>query len=339
LLAALEPVDLVRGDSHCYHSRREWERRGSGIGALFNASRRIPHSWSSFPVQRLAWLPLVVVLLTGCQQGGSPFLLGQSVQNNAAPGGLAANNPLLAGPSPESQAVAAQLQDAQRRLSQLDASNRELTAQIAQAQQIMQSEREQKRLIQQQLAEAGGKLREVITAKDEVERRASALYASQRQVGGATITANSSIRSSLRTADVAGLEVRQEGTTIRVEVPADRLFTPGTSQLLPQGSSLLDDIAASITRNYPRQLLVVEGHTDNSPAISGTAGASHQLSAGQAHMVLDYLITQRRMPPNQISSMAFGAYRPRVSNATPEGQRKNRRVEIVIYPDTVDGKP
>jgi chemotaxis protein MotB len=289
-------------------------------------------------VQRSLWLLLALVLLTGCQQGGHPFLLGQGIQNNAAPGSLAATHPMLASPSPESQALAVQMQDAQRKLAQLDASNRELTAQVAQAQQVLQSEREQKRLIQQQLAEAGGKLREVLAAKEDVERRASALYASQRQVGGATITANSSIRSSLRVADVAGLEVRQEGTTIRVEIPADRLFTPGTSQLLPQATALLDDIAAAITRSYPKQLIVVEGHTDNSPAVATTPGASHQLSAGQAHMVLDYLVTQRRLPPSQLSSMAFGAHRPRVSNATPEGQAKNRRVELVIYPDTVGGQ-
>lgn len=266
-------------------------------------------------------------------------MFGQNVRNNAAPGSLAAGNPLLSSPSPEASALTAQLQDAQRRLAQLDSQNRELTAQIAQAQQVVQNEREQKRLIQQQLADAGNKLREVASAKDDVERRASALYASQRQTGGATITANNSVRSSLRLAEVAKLEVRQEGTTIRVEIPADRLFAPGTSQLLPQAATLLDDVAASIKQNYPRQLIVVEGHTDNAPALAATPGASHQLAAGQAYMVLDYLVSQRQLPANQISSMAFGAHRPRVSNATQPGQQKNRRIELVIYPDTVDGRP
>jgi flagellar motor protein MotB len=283
------------------------------------------------------WLLLALLLLTGCQQGGNPFLLGQPLQNNAAPGSLAASNPLLSSPSPESQLLTAQLQDAQRKLAQLDVSNRELTAQIAQAQQVLQSERDQKRLIQQQLAEAGGKMRELMTAKEEVERRATALYASQRQPGGAAITANSSIRSSLPVADIAGLDVRQEGSTIRVEIPADRLFAPGTASLLPQAAPLLDDAAAAIARSYPRQLIVVEGHTDNSPALMASPGLSHQLSAGQSHAVLDYLVSQRRLPPGQLSSMAFGAHRPRFSNAEAIGQQKNRRIELVIYPDAVGG--
>jgi len=221
----------------------------------------------------------------------------------------------------------------------LDVQNRELTAQIAQAQQVVQAEREQKRLIQQQLAEAAGKYKEVVAAKDDVERRASAMYASQKQPGGTTITANSSLRSTLKVTSVAGVDVRQEGTTIRMAIPSDKLFSPGTPQLVQSGQVLLDEVAAAIAKSYPRQLIVIEGHTDNAPALAASPGASHQLTSGQAHMVLDYLVSQRRLPPNQLSEMSFGAHRPRFSNNSTEAQAKNRRIEIVIYPDTVDGKP
>lgn len=285
------------------------------------------------------WLIPVLLLLAGCQQGGNPFLFGQGMHNNAPPGSLVASHPALATGSQEGQVLGAKLSEAERRLAMLDAQNRELTAQIAQAQQVMQAEREQKKLIQQQLAEAASKYREVAAAKDDVERRASALFASQRQVGGASITANSSLRSSLKVTSVNGVDVRQEGTTIRMDIPADKLFVPGSAQLLQPGQFVLDEVAAAIAKNYPRQLIVIEGHTDNAPALAGSPGASHQLASGQAHMVLDYLVSQRRLPANQLSEMSFGAHRPRYSNNTPEAQQKNRRIEIVIYPDTIDGKP
>lgn len=281
-----------------------------------------------------------LLLLAGCQQGGNPFLFGQGMHNNAPPGSLAAGHPVLATTSQESQVLNAKLSEAERRLAMLDAQNRELTAQVAQAQQIVQSEKEQKRLIQQQLAEAAGKYKEVVAAKEDVERRASALYASQRQPGGATITANSSLKSSLKVTSVAGVDVRQEGTTIRMTIPADKLFTTGNPpQWLPSGQVVLDEVAAAIAKNYPRQLIVIEAHTDNSATLAGLPGASHQLTAGQAHMVLDYLVSQRRLPANQLSEMSFGGHRPRFSNNSAEAQAKNRRIEIVIYPDTVDGKP
>jgi chemotaxis protein MotB len=281
-----------------------------------------------------------LLLLAGCQQGGNPFLFGQGMHTNAAPGSIAAGHPALGTTSQESVVLNAKLTEAERRLAMLDAQNRELTSQIAQAQQIVQAEREQKRLIQQQLAEAAGKYKEVIAAKEDVERRASALYASQKQPGGTTITANSSLRSSLKVTSVNGVDVRQEGTTIRMAIPADKLFAPGNPpQWLQSGQIVLDEVAAAITKNYPRQLIVIEAHTDNASALAGSAGASHQLTAGQAHMVLDYLVSQRRLPANQLSEMSFGSHRPRFSNNSAEAQAKNRRIEIVIYPDTVDGKP
>jgi flagellar motor protein MotB len=287
---------------------------------------------------RWIWLLPVFLLLAGCQQGGNPFLFGQGMHNNAAPGSLAANHPALATSSQESQVLNAKLSDAERRLAMLDAQNRELTAQIAQAQQVVQTEREQKKLIQQQLADAAGKLRDLAASKDDIERRATALYASQHQPGGATISVNNSIRSSLKVTSVPGIEVRQEGTTIRMEIPADKLFALGSSQLLQPGQVVLDEVAAAIKKSYPRQLIVIEGHTDNAAALSASPGASHQLAAGQAHMVLDYLVSQRGLPANQLSSMSFGSHRPRFSNGNAEAQKRNRRIEIVIYPDTVDGK-
>jgi chemotaxis protein MotB len=281
---------------------------------------------------------------------------GQQLRNNAAPGTApAANNvfgfnnsrfdpqALLAQASTESQALQVQMQEAQRKLAQFDNVNRELTARVAQAEQLLQSEREQKRLIQQQLAEAGNRLKEAVASREELSKQANAMFASQqasaKPVGGATITANNSIRSSLRVADVAGLEVRQEGTTIRVEIPADKLFAPGTMQLLPQSAALLDNIAAAIVRNYPRQLIVIEGHTDSNTNNPQAPATSHQIAAAQSHAVVDYFLSRNLLPASQISSMSFGAFRPRVSNATAQGQAKNRRLEMVIYPDTIDGKP
>jgi flagellar motor protein MotB len=102
---------------------------------------------------------------------------------------------------------------------------------------------------------------------------------------------------------------------------------------------LLDEVAAAVVKHYPKQLVVIEGHTDNTAAVSTAPSTSHQIAAAQSHAVVDYFLSRGRLPANQISSMAFGAHRPRVSNAAPQGQAKNRRIELVIYPDTIDGKP
>ena len=96
---------------------------------------------------------------------------------------------------------------------------------------------------------------------------------------------------------------------------------------------MVDGLAAEITRNYPRQLIAIEGHTDNAPVAGGVS--SHQLAAAQAIAVLDTLTRRNRLPGQHFFVVAQGSNRPLASNATQAGQTTNRRIELVVYPETV----
>ena len=65
-----------------------------------------------------------------------------------------------------------------------------------------------------------------------------------------------------------GLDVRQDGDVIRIDIPADKLFKSGTSNLMTSAAPLLDQVADSIGRNYRKQRIGIEGHTDNAPIIA-----------------------------------------------------------------------
>jgi outer membrane protein OmpA-like peptidoglycan-associated protein len=52
--------------------------------------------------------------------------------------------------------------------------------------------------------------------------------------------------------------------------------------------------------------------------------------------VLDLLATRNRLPPRQLFAAAHGANHPRVANTTADGRFRNRRVEVVIYPESMD---
>src|SRR5439155_755460 len=146
------------------------------------------------------------VACAGCQQG--PF-------QPAAKQANAAN--VLA---PQSQAIASQVQDLNRRVSQLDLNNADLHRQLAQAEQARQTSQEQVSLLQKQLGEMANRLKDTQLAKQEAEKQVNAIQASTRARGGATITANNSIRQSLALVTIPGLDVRQDGEVIRVEVPS-----------------------------------------------------------------------------------------------------------------------
>lgn len=265
---------------------------------------------------------LCALAAAGCQQG--PFQQAATAQ--PAPANVFQQ---------QAGNLSAQVQDLNRRVAQLDLNNADLHRQLAQREQQQQAAQEQVALLQKQLGEMASRLRDTQLARQEADKQVAALQASTRARGGATITANNSVRQSLSAVQIPGLDIRQDGEVIRIEIPADKLFLPGTAQLQTDGYRILDEAAAAVKRTYPRQRIVVEGHTDDALAANPTA--THQLASAQAQAVFQQLVQRGRLPPRQLSVLALGDNHPLVSNGTPAGKAKNRRVEIVVYPDTIDG--
>jgi chemotaxis protein MotB len=86
---------------------------------------------------------------------------------------------------------------------------------------------------------------------------------------------------------------------------------------------------------YPRQVIGIEGHTDVDPP-SSAFRSEHQLATAQAHAVMDALTQRARFQPQRLFVLGHGANHPVASNGTPEGKARNRRVELVVYPETRD---
>jgi len=56
----------------------------------------------------------------------------------------------------------------------------------------------------------------------------------------------------------------------------------------------------------------------------------------QALAVFDVLTGVTTCLPGSCFVMGMGANHPRASNATDAGRAKNRRIEMVVYPQTMD---
>ncbi len=266
-----------------------------------------------------AWLlALAMLAVTGC--GQNPFLAPQR----------------QAGLQSQQTAYASQLQELQRRITELDTSNRDLNAQLAQAEQQLKIYRDQADLLRKQLADTARQYKQAQLAQQQAHRQVEALQASLRKGGGAIISANNSIRRSLAVVNIPGIDVRQDRDVIRITLPADELFQRGTAQLLPTATGILDKVADAIARNYPQQRIAIEGHTDSGPVYSGPATTSHQLSVFQALAVFDLLTRRNHLPAKQLFIQGMGANYPKASNATEAGRAQNRRIELVIYPETTD---
>ena len=267
------------------------------------------------PILRFASLfSLVLPALVGCQEG-RPFLSHQG----------------LGGREQTSTAQTRQLQERDRRLGQLDQDNLDLQMRLAQDQQRNQQMAEQIRLLRQQLNETASLARQWQQAKRDADQKVDRLAASTRARGGATIRANRSGGQPLQMITLPGFDVRRDDDVIRIALPADQLFHSGLAQLSSGGVALLGRVSAAIARNYPEHHIGIEGHTDNGPLVGGVS--HHQLAASQAQTVFEQFSSGRRFPTHQMMTVSHGANHPRVSNATPMGRVKNRRIEIVIYPE------
>ena len=110
------------------------------------------------------------------------------------------------------------------------------------------------------------------------------------------------------------------------------LFDSGKAKIRPEADPVLDKVTSVITTKAADLNIGIEGHTDNTPIKYSGWKSNWELSTARATSVLHYLI-DKGVLPEKLAAIGYGEFRPVASNDTPEGQRKNRRVEIVILPE------
>ncbi|UOG39243.1 OmpA family protein [Leptospira noguchii] len=108
-------------------------------------------------------------------------------------------------------------------------------------------------------------------------------------------------------------------------------FDSGSADLKKQIFPALDKIK-EILGNYPGNLIIIEGHTDNVPIRTKKFSDNWQLSGERALSVLHYFLESKILDPRNFSLAGYGEFQPIVSNDTPENRALNRRVDIVVVP-------
>jgi chemotaxis protein MotB len=120
---------------------------------------------------------------------------------------------------------------------------------------------------------------------------------------------------------------RQERGLV-VSLKEGGFFESGSADVKPEAFKVLEELAKKIL-SY-RNLVRIEGHTDNVPIRSRTYPTNWELSSARATNVVRLLTDRYRIPPGKISATGYGDSRPKTSNDTPAGRARNRRVDIVI---------
>jgi flagellar motor protein MotB len=267
---------------------------------------------------RLSFAALALAVVVGCNH--MPFQPAQ--QNTAAM-------------QQQMQTVAQQNQEFQSRAASLDRDNQEIQSLLAQSRQQVQLLNDELTATRGQLQASTDQLLAMRNDNDQLRTQSSQLVATVQQRAGAEIRANNTLLKNLAVKQIPGIEVRQDGDVVRVEAPADRIFMPGSNYLQNGGEQLLESIGADLRRNFPDNIIGIEGHTDDGATHSQQFPTNHHLSAAQALAVYNALVQRNTMPANQLFVIGHGANHPVVSNATDAGKARNRRIEFVVYPERI----
>lgn len=225
-----------------------------------------------------------------------------------------------------------------QRAKSLDQRNQDLYAEYSQVQQRIRLLEDQNLLLQQRLKDTSDQLAESLKTAEETNSKYDSLLTSSQRRSGASITANNSYRKSLTAVTVEGLNVRQDGDLVRIEIPSTRLFQSDGVSLRSDSNLVINQVADAVLRSYPRQVVGIEAHTDSDPGSASGWRNAHQLTAAQAMAVFEALSAQHQSLRSQLFVLGHGSNYPLASNGTVAGQAKNRRVEIVIYPETTGNR-
>ena len=109
------------------------------------------------------------------------------------------------------------------------------------------------------------------------------------------------------------------------------LFRPRSLRLSNKAYDVLQSIA-TVLRQYPKMDILVLGHTDNQPVSIKGPKNNRELSVLRATPVVQLLVKEFGLNPNQVIAGGKGDSKPKTSNDTPQGRAQNRRVEIVVMP-------
>lgn len=125
---------------------------------------------------------------------------------------------------------------------------------------------------------------------------------------------------------------------IEVELSSSAFFVVGTAKFSPEAGPLLESIAAQLIPIARKDVvIVVEGHTDDTPIDTPQFPSNWELSAARAASVVRFLIEQG-FPPEKLRAVGRADTQPKAANRdsagrpAPTAQEQNRRVVIKMMP-------
>ena len=129
------------------------------------------------------------------------------------------------------------------------------------------------------------------------------------------------------------IEVLKDERGLVIRIGDYILFSEGGAELRPQSLFILSRLA-DVLRSAT-QPISIEGHTDASPLEGGYRPWAWELSLDRAIAVLTYFTRDKGLLADRFRVGGFGPSQPLAPNDTAVNRARNRRLEIVLYKETL----
>lgn len=129
----------------------------------------------------------------------------------------------------------------------------------------------------------------------------------------------------IRRSEVA-LRIEPEGLIISLREVG--FYASGSATIRPEAVDAVVRVA-SVLHSHDCAVRI-EGHTDPVPIHNSQFASNWELSTARATELVKVLVEKYDIAPDKLSAAGYAEFHPVASNATPEGQQMNRRVDFVI---------
>ena len=129
-----------------------------------------------------------------------------------------------------------------------------------------------------------------------------------------------------------GLTVEARDGKVYVSMENKLLFKSGSWTVGADGRLAIEELGNVLADN-PDIAILIEGHTDNIPYNGkGPLKGNWDLSTKRATAIVNQLLENPNILPQNLTAAGRGEYLPIAPNSTREGRAANRRIEVVLSP-------
>ncbi len=138
-------------------------------------------------------------------------------------------------------------------------------------------------------------------------------------------------------------ELRSSKLQCILSLPSDYLFSSGSDVIQRRALNALAPLFRKIREldEHKRDLIIVQGHTDNVPIKTKRFPSNWELSSARSTNMATYLVNTMKYPKENVSVSAFADSKPKIpyinavgapkrGNELQRARRTNRRVEIIL---------